>query len=130
MDNADSFSPPSWLAAGPRARYGQVIDKFDLDSPHEVTLALRQTEGAWLGNFAEGWAEPGTPWNRAGACPEPHVLIRRELHDWPQEPDELRTLAFSLGARMEDAWGAPQRRFLANRGEHEGNFDPRTARWP
>jgi hypothetical protein len=111
------------------ARYNEVISRLDVSPPYEVVLALCATEGALLGNVAEGWAEPGTPWNEADACPEPNILIRRELQAWPEGADEIKALTFSLGAQVEDAWRVTQRRFLAHRGDYEGQFDPRVANW-
>jgi hypothetical protein len=115
----------SWAAF---ARYGDVAMRFDLVSPFEITLALPDTAGAGLGRFAEGWAEPGQGFER-DECHEPNVLIRRELMNWPENADGARALAFGFGAQIEDAFGVQQRRFLAYRGEHEGKFDPRSARW-
>lgn len=115
-----------WAAA---TRYVDVVQRFELEPPFEVCLVLRETRGAALGGFAEGWAEPGSFEHIAEPCAVPNLLIRREYLDWPASPDALQAMAFSLGAQVEDAWGVTQRRFLAHRGDYEGNFDPRAASW-
>jgi hypothetical protein len=115
----------SWSAL---SRYARVIERFSLEPPYEVTLALPSTEGALLAGFAEGWAEPGSFEYTTDPGPEGSVLIRRELDAWPDGPG-VKDVSFSLGAQIEDTWGVPQRRFLANRGEYVDSFDPRTARW-
>lgn len=38
--------------------YRDVVARFGLVGPWEVTLALIQTRTAALGHFGEGWAEP------------------------------------------------------------------------
>jgi len=110
------------------SRYLEVVDRFDLGPPYEICLGLRETQGALLGNFGEGWAGPGDINYITDPCPESNVLIRRELSIWP-EGDELKTLAFSVGAQVEDSWGMSLRRYLAHRGDYANEFDPRTARW-
>ena len=116
----------SWAAFH---RYEEVVSKFGLSGPFEVLLALCETKDALLGGVAEGWAEPGTAWNDGTTCRETHVLLRREVPDWPADGEAFKDLAFSLGAQIEDAWSVQQRRFLAHRGEHAGSFDPTAARW-
>ncbi|MGH2383260.1 MAG: hypothetical protein ACRDG7_18855 [Candidatus Limnocylindria bacterium] len=110
-------------------RYREVIERFDLQAPHELSLALVETEGALLGGFAEGWAEPDRLEYVTHPCRESNILIRRACPVWPDEDEQSKAVALSLGAQIEDAWSAQQRRFLANRGEFEGQFDPRPARW-
>lgn len=104
--------------------YRSVIDRFGLRGPWEASLAMRQTGGSFLGNFGEGWAEPHSHEYEARPCAESHVFMRREIDAWPTG-DGVRELAFSFGARMEDAWGVRQRRFLAHRGDLAGQFDSR-----
>lgn len=108
----------------------EVLRRVGVDGPWQVVLALINTQGAWLGDVGTGWAEPpdrlgcGTP-----PCPEPHVVIRRELEDFPVEADAIQGLVFDLGGRIEDAWGVKQRRFLEARGELQGQFNPRKWRF-
>jgi hypothetical protein len=51
------------------------------------------------------------------------------LTQWPTDEEATKALAFSFGAQLEDSWGVSVRRFLAHRGNHANEFDPRTAQW-
>ena len=115
-----------WVAL---ARFGELVVRFNLEGPFEVTLALAKTETAVLANFAAGWAEPGGALGRVPTCSEPNVLARRELPSLAAGGDGPRDLAFTLGGQIEDAWGVPQRRFIARDGELEGQFDSSRVRW-
>jgi hypothetical protein len=46
-------------------------------------------------------------------CPDPNVLIVREVLDWP-DPESQRSLAFDIGANIEDAFGFRHRRFFGS----------------
>lgn len=111
------------------ARFSGAIERFALVSPFELTLSLAVDEASSLARFAEGWAEPGSFEYPRRAPLLTGVLIRREVDAWPASAEEVRDLAFSIGAQIEDSWGCTQRRFLAHRGEFQGQFDPRTAAW-
>ncbi|MDE0623053.1 MAG: hypothetical protein OXH83_15430 [Bryobacterales bacterium] len=54
-------------------------------------------------------------------------MIRRELDTFPKTENDIRDLAFDVGARIEDAWGMRERRFLDRAGELEGEFN--AGRW-
>lgn len=99
----------------------EAIDRWSIDPPFEATLALCNTKGATLSNFAEGWAEPGRGLYEVSTCLEEHVLLRWELH----APLNLSELATDLGDRIEQAFGTTHRRHIALRGPYEGQFDPR-----
>jgi hypothetical protein len=101
-----------WAALGV---YGEVVRRYGLSGPWEVSLALRDTSGAVLGNVARGWSEPGTGLVDVRTCAEPGLLLRREVTEWPDE-NGTRALALSLGAWVEDSWGYSQRRFLPRTG--------------
>lgn len=88
--------------------------RLGLDGPAELSLALRDTQAAALGNVAEGWQEPG-PHEIGRQCHAKHLFLRRDLWDWPDEVRQL-DLAFSIGGWIEDAWGFQERRFLARSG--------------
>ena len=51
-----------------------------------------------------------------------HLLWHVEIDDWPDD-DRVREIAFSVGDRIEDAWGARQRRYLARTGNLAGRLD-------
>jgi hypothetical protein len=53
--------------------------------PWLLTVALRQTEGALLGNVGEGWAEPNDLNNHVGGCAEEHLLWHIEIAEWPDD---------------------------------------------
>jgi len=99
----------------------EAIARWSLEQPFELTVALRGTKGATLGNFAEGWVEPGQGLHDVATCIEEHVLLRWEL----DAHVELSQVATELGDRIEQAFGTTHRRHLAHRGRYEGQFDPR-----
>ena len=93
--------------------------KWAIDGPWEISLALRDTAGAALGDFAEGWAPFGDFRNDGTGCGEPHVL-----HRWTVDEIEPQALAFGAGDRIENSFGTTHQRYLAHRGSYEGQFDP------
>jgi len=98
----------------------QAADRWSLQPPYELTAAVRQTKGATLGMFAEGWAQPGYGLYDYSLCLDSNILLRFEITDSINPED----LALSAGARLELAFGSPIRRHLARSGEYEGRFDP------
>lgn len=102
-------------------------DRTPVGGPWQLTVALNRTAGAFLGNVGEGWAEPLTWDNDLPACANEHLIWHIEIDEVPQD-DEARDLAFSVGDRIEDAWGARERRYLARTGELAGRFDVRKLR--
>jgi hypothetical protein len=107
----------AWIAA---ALQSEVADRFRLKSPFELTVALRNTNGAILGSFGEGWAEPGSGFWDPTTCIEDHLLLR-----WEVDKVDAETRALALGDRLEQAFGSTHRRHLALQGQYEGRFDPR-----
>ncbi|WP_329562122.1 hypothetical protein [Kitasatospora sp. NBC_01266] len=108
----------AWITA---ALQTEVVGRWAIDGPFEITVALRNTSRATLGAFAEGWAEPGQGLADFATCLDEHLLLHRETDGLP-DPE---TFALDLGDRVEQAFGTVHRRHLARRGEHEGGFDPR-----
>jgi hypothetical protein len=94
--------------------------KWSIEGPWEVSLAMRDTVGATLGDFAEGWAQFGDFRHGGNVCREAHVI-----HRWITEAIDPPSLALNAGARLENSFGTTHRRHLAHRGEYEGQFDPR-----
>lgn len=84
-------------------------------------MALRDSHQAVLGNVA---AEPESTFPREDLprCPDPYVLIRREVFEWPNAEGQ-QSLAFELGGNVEDAFGFAGRRFLARVEPGAGSFD-------
>jgi hypothetical protein len=106
-------------------RYGDIVQRFHFGGPWEMSLGIRDTYDTLLGHVAEGWAEPrgkqsGPP------CLNSSLLHHREI--WEAWSDEMwaRDQAFSIGSWLEDAWGCPDRRFIAREGKHTGQFDATT----
>jgi hypothetical protein len=95
---------------------------LSLVGPRQLTLGLRRTQDAWLGNVGQGWAEPGSFENDIGGPSDEHLLWHLELNDWPDDESQKR-VACNLGDRLEDAWGVTQRRYLARSGGLEGHLD-------
>lgn len=110
-----------WVAL---ALYGSLIERFEIEGPWEVTLALRDTRRAVLGNVAAGWQEPerAFPRDSLPRCPDDNVLVGREVFEWP-DADARQSLAFDIGGAIEDAFGVEQRRFLAHIEPEQGQFD-------
>lgn len=98
--------------------------RLSLIGPWHLTVAVRGTEGALLGNVGEGWAEPDSFENDVGSCVDQNLVWHLELQDWPDEEGQQQ-LAFAVGDRLEDAWGVGQRRYLARRGDRVGRLDLR-----
>ncbi len=108
----------AWIATALQA---EAIAHWQAAGAFELSVALRNTRGAILAGFAEGWAEPGHGLHRVSRCLEDHVLSRLEF-DATFSPEDL---AMRVGDRIEQAFGATHRRYLANRGQFEGRFDAR-----
>ena len=109
------------MAAAVSRMQVDAAERWQVESPYELLVALRNIRGATLGNFAEGWAEPGQGLFDYETALEEHVLLRRELHG-AFEPESI---AVDVGEALERAFGTTWRRHLARRGEHEGRLDPR-----
>ena len=99
----------------------EVISRWRIEAPFELTVSLRGTTGATLGGFAEGWREPGQGLFEFSTCVRDNVVLRWGL----DEGLEVEEIALDVGDRIEQAFGTTSRRHLAHRGEHEGRFDPR-----
>jgi hypothetical protein len=107
----------TWIAV---ALQSEVADRWHVNPPFELTVALRHANGAILGSFAEGWPEPQTVFWDSAACIEDDILLR-----WEVDGVDAEVLALEVGDRLEQAFGSTLRRHLANRGDYAGRFDPR-----
>jgi hypothetical protein len=105
------------------ALYSEAVTRLTLPGPFELSFALLRTRAGVLAGLGREWAEPDSIRGPIGECFEPNVYVRRELPSWPVDL-ELRTLAFSIGGCVEDAWGIRRRRFLFREGPQAGQFDP------
>ena len=93
-------------------------------SPRQLTIALRGTRGALLGNVGEGWAEPDSFQNTVSGCLEEHLLWHLSIDEPPDDAGQ-KQLAFGVGDRIEDAWGVTESRYLARVGDRDGQLDVR-----
>ena len=106
------------------ARYSEVVERYGCAGPFEVAVALPRTSHALLADFGEGWRDPLRDFDGpASRCLEPNILLRYECETWPESPEAIQAVAFTLGARIEDTWGSKERRYLARTGERSGEFD-------
>jgi hypothetical protein len=72
----DSCLPPGhnrcrvWVGL---ALYAEALNRFSIQWPWEITLALRDSRFAVLGNVAAAWADPERPFHRdeLPRCPDP-----------------------------------------------------------
>ena len=105
--------------------FAEILERHAIQGPWEITLALRDSNLAVIGNVAAGWEEPerAFPREELPRCPDPNVLIVREVVEWP-DPDGRQTLAFDIGSNIEDAFGFRGRRFLGRLDPVAGMFDP------
>jgi hypothetical protein len=110
-----------WVAL---SLYEELLERCAVGGPWEVSLGLRDSKGAVIGNVAAGWEGPMRSWpgDPLPRCPDPNVLIRRELMQWP-DSKARRSLAFDIGANVEDAFGFEGRRFLSRVDPDIGTFD-------
>lgn len=99
----------------------ELIERFELKEPWEVSVAIRNARNATLGSFAEGWAELGNGLWDPSTCVDDHVHLRFEYESFPDSQE----FAFSVGDRLENAFGTTDRRYLAHRGQYKDQFDPR-----
>jgi len=110
-----------WVAL---SLFAEAVTQYEIRGPWELALALRESQLSILANVAAGWAEPEDvfPGETIRRCPDPGLLIVREVFAWPG-PEALQALAFSFGANVEDAFGFRERRFLARIGPGAGQLD-------
>jgi hypothetical protein len=98
-----------------------AIKRWAIQHPFELTVALSNTRGATLGDFAEGWAQPGQGLFEFSKCTEENILLRWEI----DEEFDASEIALDLGDRIEQAFGTTHRRHFARTGPYDGKFDPR-----
>lgn len=108
-------------------RWTDVRERLSLTGPAELTLAIRGTQGAALSNLADGYAQ-FRPGMSTRLCIAKHLLLRRDVWDWPDEAGQLE-LALGVGGWIEDAWGGQERRFLATHGPLRDQFDQSQYGW-
>jgi hypothetical protein len=105
--------------------YGHVGERYGLEPPWELSVALRQTTRSVLGQFATGWAEPDTWTYTPEVCSDTNILLIREI----VETNEgwCKSIAFSVGTQIENAFGSRSQRFRSITNRQLGDFD--LTRW-
>jgi hypothetical protein len=79
---------------------------FEQQRAFSLVVCIRGTEGAWLGGFGEGWAEPFSGFSDSRPeCPEPGLLIRRDGLSSTMDADALTVLIRDLATQIDNAWG-------------------------
>jgi hypothetical protein len=103
------------------ATYQGVMERYEVDGPWQVALALVGVGRSELGLLAGGWdhrriGQPTIqlPDNQLFCC---------DINDWPGDPDGVQKLAFRLGGIIADAWGLAAHPFLIPNGPNAGEFD-------
>lgn len=81
-----------------------VHERHEFEAPLLLAVGVVDTSEALLAILGEGWAEPDDVNNNVGTCGEPHLLWHLELPTVPGH-SLAREVAFSVGDRLEDAWG-------------------------
>lgn len=81
-----------------------VHERHEFEAPLHLAVGVVDTSEALLAILGEGWAEPDDFNNNVGTCREPHLLWHLELPTVPGH-SLAREVAFSVGDRLEDAWG-------------------------
>jgi hypothetical protein len=103
------------------AAYHEVLQRYAVDGPWQVALALVGVGNSQLGLFANGWDS-----RRIGPPAlelRDNQLFCLDVNDWPDGPDGVRQLALRLGAIVADAWDLGAHPFLALNGPNPGEFD-------
>jgi hypothetical protein len=101
--------------------YSQLAEHFALERPWELSVALRQTTGTVVGQFATGWAEPDSWRYTPRVCSEPNIFLRREVVETPE--GWCKSIAFSVGSQIENAFGSRLQRFRTITDGKLGEFD-------
>lgn len=103
---------------------GELLERWPVESPFQVVVAVRQTRGMVLCNFGTGWAEPDYGFGSDPfVCSGSGLLRLAELAAWTDQ-DGVQTFAFDAGLWLEDAFGLRHRRYLAHRGALRGRVRP------
>ncbi len=88
-----------------------------------LVVALSGTNGAQLGGFGTGWIEPTDMRSHDHLCEEEAILWTIVVDGIASE-EIRRSIAFSVGDRIENAWGSTRRRYLDATGDCADEFNP------
>jgi hypothetical protein len=103
-------------------------DTTAANGAHELVIALRDAQGAQLGSYADGWADPGSFWDEdIPTCAEAEPIIRLDVDEWPTDDDQAEQLLIRASSRISDTFNDEHRRFLVRSGPHAGTLRPEYA---
>lgn len=103
--------------------YRDVVERFSLAGPWEVSLALCNTADARVTNVAKGWNDPfGFGSDTSHKITAKNLMYRKEVSSW-LDLDGIKEMAYRFGDWMEDAWGSQQRRYRQRTDNLDGEFD-------
>lgn len=78
--------------------------RLRLTGPMHLSIALRDTRDARLGNVGEGWAEPGSYGNNAGGCMEESLLCTsNSIAPQARHPSSGSRLRLAIASKMPGA---------------------------
>lgn len=102
------------------AAYHDVLERYKVEGPWQVGLALVGVGSSQLGLFASGWDSQrmGHP-----VDVQDDQLFCCDVRDWPHDAEETQQLALKLGGVIADAWDLAAHPFLARSGSSPGEFD-------
>ena len=107
--------------------YSSLARAVSIAGATELTVALRGTRDAILGDFGPDWSDPFRSLRGMSICREENVLFRREIDD--SDGDWPKAAAFSIGGQIENAFGSSLQRFRRRLDKGFGDFDAREYSW-
>lgn len=91
--------------------------------PLLLAVALRDTKGAMLADFGMGCPDPLYLGHDLGGCPDENLLWHIQIDEMPGDASATQAVAFSVGDRIENAWGYQQQLYLDHRGDSAGKLN-------
>jgi hypothetical protein len=95
-----------------------ALQRWPIEGPWEVSLALINVDGAQLGGFARGHNDHFSFRSAESKCHESCVL-----HRWIADELDVTKLCIEAGDRVENSFGSTHRRHLVRGGDLDGQVD-------
>ena len=124
-------SPHRFWLAGIVARAWGMLELFRTlpnridDVPLLLAVALRDTKGAMLADFGMGCPDPQYQLYDRGGCPDDNLLWHIQIDQMSDDAPATQEVAFSVGDRIENAWGCRQKLYLDHTGDLAGKLNVR-----